>query len=258
MTHIDPLASTEAAQLNRSYYESEQPGVADYWRLMAAPRLRMSVVLEQLVRFAPATVVDLGCGGGQVIAEIGARLPAARLHGIDLSAPQIEANRRRLPSVTWHVADLDGRDGAPSEIRDRMDAVVAMEVVEHLDRPADFLAGALRLAAPGRGRLVLTTQSGPLRETERRVGHRRHFTADEMSAMLLGAGWVPERVWNAGWPFHDLSKWYANRNPDASMDRFSARAYGPSERLVCWALRAAFRVNSGNRGAQLFAVARRP
>jgi hypothetical protein len=89
------------------------------------------------------------------------------------------------------------------------------------------------------------------------VGHLQHFTATGMRQLLSDAGWSPERVWNCGFPFHDLSKWYANRNPDATMRRFGDERYGLREDLVCWALRTAFRTNSDRRGAQLFAVARK-
>ena len=102
---------------------------------------------------------------------------------------------------------------------------------------------------------MLSTQTGALRETERRVGHRRRYTAAELRELLRASGWTPHRIWNTGYPFHDLSKWYANRSPDRSLAEFGEQAYGVRQDLVCWALRQAFRLNSRRRGAQLFAVA---
>lgn len=61
---LTDAAATEAAAVNREFYESEQPGVVDYWTYMAAPRARMATVLREVRRAAPAVVVDLGCGGG--------------------------------------------------------------------------------------------------------------------------------------------------------------------------------------------------
>jgi SAM-dependent methyltransferase len=190
-----------------------------------------------------------------VLQEIRRHLSIPRLAGIDLAERRIEANRRQMPEIEWLAADLDGETRFPAGWSAAFAAITAMEIVEHLDHPAAFLRSVRQLAVPGRGFLLLTTQSGPLRETERRVGHRRHWSVDEMTGLLRSTGWRPERVWNTGWPFHDLSKWWANRNPDGSMARFGDRAYGLSERLVCQALRVAFRLNSQHRGAQLFAVA---
>ena len=247
---------TEAARVNRAYYEAVSAGQQDYWRFMAAPRARVariiSLVLEEPVR----SLVDLGCGGGSLLAEIEARLPGVELAGLDLSSRQIEMNRRGGSRVRWAVADLERPLDEAKSLSGRWDVVVASEILEHLDDPGTFLGNALRLAAPGRGRLLLTTQSGPVRETERRVGHRRHFTREALARLLADAGWAQPRVWNAGFPFHDLSKWWANRDPDASFRRFGDRPYGPRERLVCALLRGAFSLNSRSRGAQLYAVAR--
>lgn len=251
-------AATEAAAVNREFYESEQPGVVDYWTYMAAPRARMATVLREVRRAAPAVVVDLGCGGGQVLSEVAAALPGVSLHGIDISAPRIEANRRLHTTIRWHVADLDGERAPPAGLEAAADVVIATEIVEHLDAPESFLRGALSLARRPGGWLVVTTQSGRVQETERRVGHRRHYSCDEMRELLTRSGWQPVRVWNAGWPFHDLSKWYANRDPDGSMATFAAKRYGLGQRAICFALRCLFKLNSGRRGAQLFAVARRP
>jgi 2-polyprenyl-3-methyl-5-hydroxy-6-metoxy-1,4-benzoquinol methylase len=244
-----------AADANRDFYEAASPGQADYWKKMAAPRFRVRTVLSVLQRHAPASVVDLGCGGGQLLAEVARALPQAKLVGVDLAEALLARNRAQSPAVRWVQANLDAPARWSEEDRGRYQAVTAVEVLEHVDQPAQLLANARALLAPG-GLLVVTTQSGPLRETERRVGHRRHFTAAELQALLEGAGFAPEKVWNAGYPFHDLSKWYANLNAEGSMDRFSSKPYGLSEDLICLGLRGLFLLNSRRRGAQLFAVAR--
>jgi 2-polyprenyl-3-methyl-5-hydroxy-6-metoxy-1,4-benzoquinol methylase len=247
-----------AVSANRDYYERLTRGREDYWHKMAAPRLRLGVLLRLLAERPPGRLVDLGCGNGALLREMGRRFPAAELCGLDLSRPQVEANRRALPELRFEVVDLERSLPDDAGLCGAFDAVVSCEIVEHLDDPEALLRNALALARPGVGRLLLSTQSGPLRETERRVGHQRHFERRGMEALLRSAGWEVVRVWNQGFPFHDLSKWAANLDPDASMRRFGERAYGPLENLLCLALRGAFLLNSRRRGAQLFAVARRP
>lgn len=242
---------------NRAYYEASQPGRDDYWRKMAAPRFRVATIIEWLRRSPPATVVDLGCGGGQLLLEVQREFPTAALCGFDLSAAQIAANQKRQPGVDWQVADLD----LPLELGDthrgRFHAVVASEIIEHVGDPSALLRNAAALAVPGQGRLILSTQSGRIGETERRVGHRRHFTCSELEGLLRAAGWEPIRLWRCGFPFHDLSKWVANRRPDRAMAEYSEKPYGFKQNAVCFLLRLAFRFNSKRWGAQLFAVARR-
>lgn len=246
----------EPGALNVAYYGRRSTGRDDYWRKMAAPRLRVTTFLERIAEEPARSLVDLGCGGGTLLAEIAARRPDMALCGIDLAGEQIEINRAGNPAVQWYAADLDRRLPASELPHDRFDVAVASEIVEHVAHPAVLLENARELVAPG-GRLLLSTQSGPVRETERRVGHVRHFSVDEMLVLLQRAGWHAVWVYNCGFPFHDLSKWYANLDPDASMRRFGGDRYGWKEDLVCWALRRAFRFNSGRRGAQLFAVGRK-
>lgn len=237
---------------NRDYYEPPSAGREDYWRYMAAPRQRVARILATVRRRAPASLVDLGCGNGQLLREIAAVMPRMRLAGFDLSTRQIDENRGVMPNIEWHAADLQEPLATSA---DTFQMVVASEVIEHLASPSLLLANAHKLAAAGAS-LVLTTQSGRVGETERRVGHVRHFSRAEMQTLLENSGWSPLRIWNEGFPFHDLSKWWANRDPDASMKRFGDdRRYGLAERAICLGLRAAFTVNSRRRGAQLYAIA---
>lgn len=243
----------EQTQRNLDYYSRLTPGRGDYWRYMPAPRLRAETIRRVLAAAHPQSVVDLGCGDGTLLVEIREALPGAALAGIDLSEPQIEDNRRNMPDIAWFAANLES--GAVDVPR-RFDALTSSEVIEHLDDPAKLLQVAGTIANPA-ALLVLTTQSGAMRETEKRVGHHRHFTAGEMRKLLAENGWRPERVWNAGFPFHDLSKWAANLSPDRVMDTFGVKPYGLFKRSMAALLRALFLLNSNSRGAQLFAVARR-
>jgi 2-polyprenyl-3-methyl-5-hydroxy-6-metoxy-1,4-benzoquinol methylase len=247
---------SEAARRNLDYYERSSGGRDDYWRYMAAPRFRMRTVLEELAKAEALRVVDLGCGNGLLLDEVARRFPATVRTGIDLSPAQVDANRRRHPDTTWLALDLARPEVVPDELQGSFDTVVACEVIEHVDDALAFLRNARSLATEG-GCLVLSTQSGPVRETERRVGHVRHYSRHDVSRLLAAAGWRPVRVWNAGFPFHDLSKWWANRRPDDAMERFGTRRYGTAERALCAVLRFAFRFNSRRHGAQLFAVGRR-
>jgi SAM-dependent methyltransferase len=245
--------TTPAADFNRAHYERVTPGQDDYWRLMAAPRFRVSTILGILLEEPVGSVVDLGCGNGQLLSDVREHFPTVRLAGVDIAAAQIEANRIRNPEIEWISSDLSNPMPLPQR---NFDAVIASEVIEHLDDPIRLLQHARELVRPN-GRCILSTQSGPVHETERRVGHIRHFSAGDMTTLLSSAGWRPERVWNAGYPFHDLSKWAANLNPNRMMERFGDVQYGAVQKSVCFALRALFLFNSPRRGNQLFAVARR-
>ena len=242
------------ADVNAQYYGALKPGQRDYWRYMAAPRWRMATALSLLSSAPPGCVADLGCGDGSLLSIVRRYFPKTTLVGIDLSPEQIDANRKTNPSISWHVVDLNSSAPLPSELRGLCDTVLAMEVIEHLKDPRQLLIHAHQLLRPG-GRFILSTQSGPVRETEKRVGHQRHFSAVEMTDLLMSTGWRPVRVWNSGWPFHDLAKWVANLSPNRTMNHFGEGAYSWRQKIVCFCLQLVFKLNSSARGAQLFVLA---
>lgn len=99
-------------------------------------------------------ILDIGCGGG-LAAEPLARLGAA-VTGIDASPEAIgiaaaHAREQGL-AISYRAASAESlaADGA------RFDAVVCLEVVEHVAAPAEFVAAAASLVSPG-GLLILST-----------------------------------------------------------------------------------------------------
>ena len=109
----------------------------------AAPlaRLRLAAVLEALHTEGASSVVDLGCGEGALLRALVADPGFSRVLGVDVSHRALELADRRL-----HLDRMPDSQRARLELLqssavyrdDRIggqDAVVLMEVVEHLDPP---------------------------------------------------------------------------------------------------------------------------
>jgi ubiquinone/menaquinone biosynthesis C-methylase UbiE len=93
----------------------------------------------------PARVLEVGCGGGELAARLFGRPAGGRpiaYTGIDISPAQVEAAQARLPGQTVRVGSAYS---LPFPDRS-FDLVVLCEVLEHLDRPADGLDEAVRVA----------------------------------------------------------------------------------------------------------------
>jgi trans-aconitate 2-methyltransferase len=54
----------------------------------------------------PTTVLDLGCGPGNVTALLASRWPGARITGVDSSAEMLARAARDFPGIAWQRADL--------------------------------------------------------------------------------------------------------------------------------------------------------
>lgn len=246
----------DATEFNRAYYNRLSAGRENYWSLMPAPKMRIDEVVAAIEAGKPDArrICDFGCGNGALLLVLAARFPEARLSGLDLSEEQIGQNTSTIPGMRWGVADLTSPDFEYPFDR-RCDVAVSSEVIEHLDHPLEYLRN-VRSSLENDGLLVLTTQSGPVHDTERYVGHVRHWEPDEMRAALVEAGFRDVAAHNCGFPFHDLSKWAANLRPGLTVQRFGGEEWGLPERSVAAALRLLFRLNSRSRGRQLVAVAR--
>jgi len=108
-------------------------------------------VVVQLDRFDARTVLDLGCGNGWFTAALSRC--GFDVTGLDISSSGIEIARRAYPELSLQLADAM----LPPEpaMRERFDAVVALETVDHVARPRLLLQHAWQMLRPG-GLLVVS------------------------------------------------------------------------------------------------------
>ncbi len=158
MQNLEGSEPVDPRETHREFYDQLRPGTGDYWRLMAAPRWRVRTMLKVLEDVRPSRLLDLGCGNGELLREARRAWPGADLWGLDRSAVQIEANRRRYPGMSWEVADFDSPAPPAPGLAGRFDALISLEVIEHVESPARFLSYAFDCALPG-GHLLLSDVS---------------------------------------------------------------------------------------------------
>lgn len=135
-------------------------------------------------------VLDIGCGGG-LVSEPLARL-GAEVTGIDAAADTI-------PVARAHAAEqgleIDYRTATAESLvaaGERFDAVLALEVIEHVSDPESFVASARALTVPG-GMVILSTLNR---------------TAKSFALAIVGAEWV------LGWLPRGTHDWNRFVTPD--------------------------------------------
>lgn len=110
-------------------------------RLMGGFRRQMAELLASLP--AIASVLEVGCGEGQVASFVKRQLHPARLDGMDIDYDIVRDARARVPGATFAVADAYA---LPYE-SNGLDLVLAIEVLEHLHRPALALSEMARVTS---------------------------------------------------------------------------------------------------------------
>lgn len=142
------------------------------------------------------TALDVGCGAG-LLAEPLARL-GAKVTAID-AAPELVAAAKAHAQA--QALDIDYRAATVEAVGGQFDLVTAMEVIEHVADPKNFVAALAARLAPG-GLLILSTPNATswsrlmmitIGEGVGAIPNGTHdfekFVApDRMKTMLAGAG----------------------------------------------------------------------
>jgi SAM-dependent methyltransferase len=160
------------------------------WRELSA-RVKADHVVELTNRAGvrPGMLVEIGCGTGDLLAQLSARGVAERLDGFELSAPAVEIARGHgIPRARIEVFDgarVPASDGA-------YDLAVVSHVLEHVPDPPALLAEAARLARWVLVEVPLEANRSAARPAKRaeaaRIGHIQFFDRAAMRGLVAAAG----------------------------------------------------------------------
>lgn len=138
----------------------------------------------------PSSIVDVGCGAGGVLAALRREFPSAALAGFDL-AP--DASRfwaaHAGAGIRCEVADFI------ADSTERFDALLLLDVLEHVADPAAFLhglrdrAGHFVFHIPLDLSALSVLREVPLLHVRRKVGHIHYFTKGLALELLKETGY---------------------------------------------------------------------
>ncbi|MBS0662198.1 MAG: glycosyltransferase [Verrucomicrobia bacterium] len=142
-----PLPELTARHLERvrAFYDSASttPGwAARSYRALLAHYFNLLIPAE-------ASVLEIGCGAGDLLALLHAR----RRTGVDLSVRQVEAARRRLPEATFHVLA-----GEQLELPEQYDVIILSDTLNLAADVQQLLEQLQRVSHEGT-RLVVNFQN---------------------------------------------------------------------------------------------------
>jgi SAM-dependent methyltransferase len=158
-----PVEAQQLWEVNAAWWqECFTEGADPEYREQIVPILK-DLLAGALVGAGPATVLDIGCGEGQ-LSRVAARLPGvSHVVGIDPTRSQLEAAMRRRAGedgqgrATAGFAPVDYARATATELPfpdETFDAAFACLVFEHIEGTVDAIAEAARVVRAG-GTFVL-------------------------------------------------------------------------------------------------------
>jgi 2-polyprenyl-3-methyl-5-hydroxy-6-metoxy-1,4-benzoquinol methylase len=155
---------------NLEAFRNEADGIRD----------KLTIEIVDSVQHDLASVkdaVDIGCGVGDLLAEVINRQPIIRLSGLDFSAKAVAIAAKRFPEGSFinHVIT----DSLPYD-NGQFDLVLCTDVLEHLDYPQRIASELVRICRPG-GLVVIVVPDG---EVDQFLGHYWFWNQDSLSNML--------------------------------------------------------------------------
>ena len=167
----------------------------------------------------PLDVLDLGCSSGLMTAEIAAEWPTADIVGLDAESEGLALAHASLPDTPFIHAS-----GTDIPLADEsVDAVVAINVLEHIPDDVLALAEVFRVLRPG-GRAVIVIPYNPhlYDYFDAHLHHERRYASGEMASKGESVGLVPVTyacLGSALYPaFWATKKMHRRRHPNPSPD----------------------------------------
>ena len=200
--------------------------------------VRLTYIRDQLCRkfgrdkaaaasLAGLSVLDIGCGGG-LVAEPLARL-GAEVTGIDPAPENIETAKAHAEGARLDIIYRATTAEALAASGARFDAVLLLEVIEHVPNVPLFLKSVAPLVKPG-GLMVLSTLNRTLKAYALAIigaelilrwlplgthNWNRFVTPDELRGAIRGAGLTPTDV--TGMVYNPLAdEWRLARDTDVN------------------------------------------
>jgi SAM-dependent methyltransferase len=203
-------------------------------------------IISELVRpLCFESVLDAGCGQGDLLSELLSEFPNIRPHGVDLSGTAIELARAKIPGGHFQLVDIEREC-----LNETFDLVICSEVLEHIQ---DDVSALRHLASMTKGHLVVSTVQGRTRSFEvQRAGHVRSYGKGELVQKVENAGFRALKVVEWGFPFY--SPLYRDFL-ELTGARGTTGDFGYLRRMISTWLYSLFMLNSSKHGDEIFVLA---
>ncbi len=135
-------------------------------------------------------ILDVGCGTGETMAFVKKNFQGWKVWGLDASPEAVNYTKRR----GFPEAILAKADKLPVKSNE-IDAILLLDVIEHLHRPVASVLEMKRVLKPG-GKMLITCPALKLiwSKHDEGQGHKMRYERKEMRELARKSGMILERV----------------------------------------------------------------
>jgi hypothetical protein len=243
----DPFMTHTTTEFNAAQYASlYPPGIEHYYWHRARNRLITRKLRERLS--VHEALLDIGCGAGVLVSHL--RKAGFDCEGADLGQPTTV-----VPGAEGHVHLGTDAFSLAADRRDRISAILLMDVVEHLPDPSEFLRRCDH-SFPN-ARYIFVTVPARMEiwsNYDEYNGHYRRYTLESLRAIRAPVRFALEET---GYFFHSLywaarlhKRFLRTRSTSVSSPRLPW-LHDVVGRLLYWETRS---VPPTSRGASIYAI----
>jgi len=189
--------------------------------------------LKRALGASPASIMEVGCSAGHLLADMRRSLPNATLTGGDYTLGTLVKLGEKMPGIPLVRFNL-AASPLPSN---SYDAMVLLNVLEHIEDDIAAASHIARMLKPG-GVAVIEVPAGPelFDDYDRQLQHFRRYTLQGICGVVEQAGLVVERRNYLGaliYPAFYLAKKLSQSRPKLAAEREEhvANAIGATSRF---------------------------
>jgi SAM-dependent methyltransferase len=189
--------------------------------------------LKRALGARPASIMEVGCSAGHLLADMRRSLPNATLTGGDYTLGTLVKLGEKMPGIPLVRFNL-AASPLPSN---SYDAMVLLNVLEHIEDDIAAASHIARMLKPG-GVAVIEVPAGPelFDDYDRQLQHFRRYTLQGICGVVEQAGLVVERRNYLGaliYPAFYLAKKLSQSRPKSAAEREEhvANAIGATSRF---------------------------
>lgn len=137
-------------------------------------------------------IIDIGCGYGEILAELAEAFPNAELTGVDINEAAIDEACQRVPKALFFQKNLES--ATLIENHEKYDLVICSEVLEHVNSP-QLLANKLIEITKSDGYICVTVPNDFITNIGRFIlrkkpykspAHKTAFTEKKLISVFSG------------------------------------------------------------------------